>query len=47
MRTYRALFYLLEADFTIEFRAQTQLAAECAAEALAERINATFAYICT
>lgn len=42
MNTYKAKFYLLEAEFTIELRAQTQLAAELAAEALAERLNATF-----
>jgi hypothetical protein len=47
MNTYRARFYLLEAEFTIELQAETQLTAERAAEALAERINATFGYICT
>lgn len=52
MNTYKAKFYISEdgstiAEFIIVLYADTELAAERAAEALAERLNATFAYFCT
>ena len=54
MNTYKAKFYISEdgsttAEFIIGLYADTdtELAAERAAEALAERLNATFAYFCT